>query len=477
MNDTLPLFLGIDQSTSATKVVLFDTAGNLVDKTSRDHVQIYPQAGWVEHDPEQIWQNLLEAVGELLEQQPDKLARVSGVSIANQRETFVVFERESGIPLHNAIVWQCRRGAPICEEFSGAGHDELVVSRTGLKLDTYFPAAKLTWLMRENPTLAERSLRGRRLFGTIDTYLIYRLTGGLTFATDSTNASRTLLFDVQKLGWDDELCELFGVPPRALAEVRSSDAAFGETDFGGLLDKPLPIRGVMGDSQASLFAQRCYQPGQGKATFGTGTSIMVNVGQNSQLASQGTVLALAWVLGGEPTYALEGLINYSSATIAWLRDQLKLLADPAESETLATSVEDNGGVYFVPAFAGLSAPYWDPRRPRRDPRHVGAHHQGSCGAGRSGIDQLPNPRLPRHDRPRNRHHPPNDASRWWPDSEQVSDAIHCGHHPTRLGSVSNPRSPPPSAPPSPACWVWGCILHWQIFERQIDVVNASLLRW
>jgi glycerol kinase len=352
--------LAIDQSTSATKAVLFDHAGAVVDKTSREHRQIYPQPGWVEHDAEEIWQNAVAVVQELAHRQRDTVALAAGLAITNQRETFVIFERETGRPLTNAIVWQCRRGDVVCRDLSIAGRDELVRRKTGLKLDTYFSGPKLKQLLQNRSDLRDQLARGEALFGTIDSYLVYRMSGGRVFATDPTNASRTLLYDVSAQGWDAELAELFGVPLPALAEVRESTATFGETDIGGALPKKMPICGVMGDSQASLFAQGCYEPGSAKATFGSGTSIMLNIGDRWQQFGQGTVAALAWVLGGKPTYAVEGLINYSSATISWLKDQLGLIDDVAEVETLARAVDDNGGVYLVPAFAGLSAPYWNP---------------------------------------------------------------------------------------------------------------------
>jgi glycerol kinase len=355
----MTLILAIDQSTSATKAVLFDEAGAVVDRAAREHRQIYPQPGWVEHDAEEIWQNVLAVLGEVASRQRERWSDVVGLSVANQRETFVVFDRRTGAPLHNAIVWQCRRGEPVCRAIRESGREDLVPATTGLKLDTYFSGPKLSRLVHQRPDVADKLHEGDALFGTIDTYIIYRLTRGASFATDPTNASRTLLYDAGCLHWDSELCKLFGAPPQALPEVRESFARFGETDAAGALPAPLPICGVMGDSQASLFAQRCYQPGMAKATFGTGTSVMLNVGESFEPAARGAVAALAWVRDGQPTYALEGLINYSSATIAWLKDQLGLIRDAAETESLAAAVPDNGGAYLVPAFAGLSAPYWN----------------------------------------------------------------------------------------------------------------------
>ena len=350
--------LALDQSTSATKAILFDADGRVVDKSSRDHRQIYPQPGWVEHDAEEIWQNTLAVIRELASRHADLLSSAACLSITNQRETILVFERGTGRPLHNALVWLDRRGDPICRELADAGHGDRVRNKTGLKIDTYFSASKLKWLVREKPEIRRKLQSGEALAGTIDTYLVYRLTGGKVFATDHTNASRTLLFDIGKLRWDEELCRLFEVPPAALPEVRESAGRFGETNADGVLPKALPICGILGDSQASLFAQRCYQPGSAKATFGTGTSVMLNIGGQFKLSGQGAVSALAWVWQGQPTYALEGIINYSAATISWLKDQLGLIRDAAETEPLARAVENNGGVYLVPAFSGLSAPYW-----------------------------------------------------------------------------------------------------------------------
>jgi glycerol kinase len=350
--------VAIDQSTSATKAVLFDAAGHVVDRSIRDHRQIYPQAGWVEHDAEEIWQNVLAVLRELSARNGKHVAAATALAIANQRETFVVFEKRTGRPLHHAIVWQCRRGEPICQNVRKAGHDAVVRTKTGLKLDTYFSGSKLKWLIDARPDIRQRLEGGDALIGTIETYLIYRLTKAEVFATDHTNASRTLLYDIGRMRWDEQLCYLFDVPMRALAEVRESFAQFGTTDADGAMPKTLPICGVMGDSQASLLAQGCYERGSCKATFGSGTSILMNSGERFEKSDRGAVSALAWVWQRRPTYAIEGIINYSSATIAWLRDQLRLISDPAETAALAESVADNGGVYLVPAFAGLSAPYW-----------------------------------------------------------------------------------------------------------------------
>ena len=356
----MSLILALDQSTSATKAVLFDAWGKVLDKASRNHRQIYPQPGWVEHDAEEIWRNVCAAIGEIAKRNRTKLNQLVALSITNQRETVLVFDRKSGKPLHNALVWQDRRGDAICAQLTKQGHGPSVLKKTGLKIDTYFSASKVRWLIENKPAIAAQLKSGAAVIGTVDAYLVHRLTGGRVFATDFTNASRTLLFDIGKLKWDAELCKLFKVPASALPEVRESATHYGETNVNGLLPKTVPIIGVMGDSQASLFAQRCYLPGTAKATFGTGTSVLLNIGDKLRVSESSAVTALAWVYQGKATYAFEGIINFSAATIEWLKNQLGLIQSVAEVEKLALSVKDNGGVYLVPAFAGLSAPYWSP---------------------------------------------------------------------------------------------------------------------
>jgi glycerol kinase len=352
--------LALDQSTSATKALLFDQRGRVLDQESREHRQHHPQPGWVEHDAEEIWQNTLLVLRALLARPAGRAADLICLSLTNQRETVVVFDRATGRPLHPAIVWQCRRGDPLCVEQARAGRAAAIHARTGLPLDAYFSGSKLQWMVRHHPGLRRRLAAGEALIGTIDTYLIYRLTGGAVFATDATNASRTLLYDISRLCWDDELCDWWEVPRVALPEVRESTARFGVTTLEGALARPLPICGVMGDSQASLFGQRCFAPGTAKVTFGTGSSVLLNLGSELRLSGHGVVSTLAWVHGGVPTYAFEGIIISSAATLAWLRDRLGLIADFAEAEQLARAVPDSDGVYLVPAFAGLGLPHWRP---------------------------------------------------------------------------------------------------------------------
>jgi glycerol kinase len=354
----MTFILTIDQSTSATKALLFGKSGELVDQKSVAHEQIFPQPGWVEHDAEEIYQNTIKSVRTLLDRNEDKVKDLLCLSITNQRETFVLFDRETGQPLYNAIVWQCRRGDEFCKQLVSEGNEDTVHELTGLKIDTYFPASKLRWLLDARPDLRTKLKDGSVLFGTIDTYLIYRLTGGKIYATDHTNASRTLFYDIEKLSWNQELCQIFGLEFGELPEIRESATVYGYSDLEGCINQHIPICGVMGDSQAALFAQRCFEPGGAKVTFGTGSSVLLNIGHEKQLSARGTVTALAWVLEGQATYAFEGIINFTGATIAWLRDQLQMIANPAETETLAQSVSDSAGVYFIPAFVGLSAPYW-----------------------------------------------------------------------------------------------------------------------
>ncbi|MBI5930535.1 MAG: glycerol kinase GlpK [Chloroflexi bacterium] len=356
----MKVILAVDQSTSSTKAMLFNQHGELLGKTAVDHHQYYPQPGWVEHDAEEIYQNTLRAFGDLLKRNPAVKNNLLCLSLTNQRETIVIFDRKTGAPLHRAIVWQCRRGETYCSHLTEMGHSDGVQRLTGLKIDTYFPASKIKWLMDTSPNLRARLEDGSALTGTIDTYLIYRLTEGRSFLSDQTNACRTLLYDINTLTWSTTLCELFQVPRHALPEVIDSTAQFGETTLGGLLEKPIPICGVMGDSQAALFAERCFQPGMAKVTFGTGSSVLLNIGNTVRLSPNGIVTTIGWVYQGQPAYAFEGITNFTGGTITWMRDQMKLIESPQETEALAKSVPNNGGVYLIPAFVGLSAPYWQP---------------------------------------------------------------------------------------------------------------------
>jgi len=374
----VPFILALDQSTSATKALLFDAKGQLVDKTAIDHKQYYPEPGWVEHDAEEIYQNTIQGCKLLLRRNRPIAREILCLSITNQRETIVVFEKGTGQPLYHAIVWQCRRGSAICEELLRANYGGLVHRITGLRIDTYFPAPKLKWLFDRLPGIHAKLVERKALLSTIDAYLIYRLTNGQVFATDYTNASRTLLYDIDKLRWDEGLCELFDVPMHSLPSVAKCSAKFGTTDLAGTLENPIPICGVMGDSQAALFAERCFLPGSAKVTLGTGSSVLLSIGETLKLPAKGSVSTIAWINEASTAYAFEGIINFTGAVIAWLKDQLGLISQVEETEGLAAAVPDNGGVYLVPAFIGLGAPYWEPNAkgaivgltPSTDKRHI-----------------------------------------------------------------------------------------------------------
>jgi glycerol kinase len=358
------LILSVDQSTQATKAFLFDKAGRLVARSSKPHAQIYPEAGFVEHDPEELFANTCAVLVQLLAESGTAPEEIAILSLTNQRETIVAWDAETGKPLHNALVWQDERGANICRELAAQGSGSLVRERTGLMLDSYFSASKLAWLVWHSPAARSALAEGRLMAGTVDAWLVWKLTQGRTFATDYSNASRTLLFDVGRLAWDEELLALFGLEGILLPEARCSDAFYGEAIVPGLGAKAgagvkLPIFGVMGDSHAALFGHCGWNPGDAKASYGTGSSIMMNIGPSPRLAPEGIVLSLAWGSEGKPSYVFEGNIHSTGYTLRWLRENLGLFATDEEAERLAAELADSGGVYFVPAFSGLGAPYWE----------------------------------------------------------------------------------------------------------------------
>lgn len=350
--------LGIDQSTQGTKALLFDREGALVCRTDLPHRQMIDERGWVEHDPEEIYRNTLGVVRALTEKAGIDKNGIRAVGISNQRETALVWDRASGKPIYNAVVWQCARGAGICGELESAGFGELVRSRTGLTLSPYFSAAKLAWVLRNTEGAQERAEKGELCCGTVDSWLVYRLTGGKEFRTDYSNASRTQLFNIRSLKWDEELCGLFRIPVCCLAEVTDSDGFYGETDFDGFLDRKVPIHAVLGDSHGALFGQGCLDRGMVKATYGTGSSVMMNVGEAPVFSSR-VVTSLAWSMGGKVSYVLEGNINYTGAVITWMKDDLGLITSAAQTQELAEQANVLDTTYLVPAFSGLGAPYWD----------------------------------------------------------------------------------------------------------------------
>lgn len=351
--------ISIDQSTQGTKALLFDEKGHLIKRMDRSHEQIVNTQGWVSHNPSEIYANVIDVVTRLTEE-VDK-TKIIGVGISNQRETSLAWDRVTGEPLGNAIVWQCARAADICERVERLGEAENIRRRTGMNLSPYFPASKIAWILENVDEAKEKADRGEICHGTIDSWLVFKLTGGKFYKTDYSNASRTQLFNIFDLKWDKEICGLFGIDPKNMAEVCDSDSDFGETDFEGVLPHTVPIHGVLGDSHGSLFGQGCLEPGMTKATYGTGSSIMMNVGETPVLSTHGIVTSLAWGMEGKVNYVLEGNLNYTGAVITWLKEDLKLIQSPVETEALAEKAVQDDFLYLVPAFSGLGAPYWDSR--------------------------------------------------------------------------------------------------------------------
>lgn len=350
--------IGIDQSTQGTKAMLFDQEGKILLRTDKSHAQLIDDKGWVEHDPEEIYANTLEVVRQLLEKSGIDKAEVRALGISNQRETALAWNRVTGRPVYNAIVWQCARGAAICDRIEAAGKAKLIKDHTGLQLSPYFSAAKLAWIMEEVNGVKALAEQGDICCGTVDSWLVYKLTGGKEFRTDYSNASRTQLFNISGLCWDKDICDLFGIPSCCLAELTDSDGLFGETDFEGILPHKIPIHGVMGDSHGALFGQGCLERGMMKTTYGTGSSIMMNIGEKPIFSDLGVVTSLAWKTRGKVQYVLEGNINYTGAVITWLKDEMGLLKSAGESEAVAASANPADKTYLVPAFSGLGAPYW-----------------------------------------------------------------------------------------------------------------------
>lgn len=351
--------LGIDQSTQGTKALLFNEDGDLVHRSDLPHRQIVNEKGWVSHDPEEIYRNTIQTVKNLIEYSGVAKEEIAGVGISNQRETSMIWDKETGKPLADAVVWQCSRAADICGRVAGQGKEEFIRRRTGLNLSPYFPASKIAWLLEHTEGAKEKAENHTICHGTVDSWLIFRLTGKKVYRTDYSNASRTQLFNIFDLAWDEEICELFGIDPSNLAEVCDSDSEFGWTDFEGFFEHPIPIHGVLGDSHGALFGQGCLKEGMIKSTYGTGSSIMMNIGENPVLSTHGVVTSLAWGMNGKVNYVLEGNINYTGAVITWLKEDAGLIESPKETEALARDAEADDELYLVPAFTGLGAPYWD----------------------------------------------------------------------------------------------------------------------
>lgn len=349
--------LSVDQSTQGTKAMLFDEQALLVARADRPHRQIVDEKGWVEHDLQEILMNTLLTCADVIVKAGISKDDIAAMGISNQRETVAAWDRETGEPLYHAIVWQCSRAAELCQEWESRADE--VKAKTGLMLSPYFSAPKMVWMLRHVPAVQAAAKKGTLCFGTIDSYLVWKLTQEQAFKTDYSNASRTSLLNLDTLAWDDGLCAMYGIPKTALPEICMSDALYGHTTLGGLLDRPLPICGVLGDSHAALLGQQCLNPGDVKATYGTGSSVMMQTGSRRVNSTCGLVTGLAWGLNGEVSYVLEGNLNYTGAVITWLKKDVRLIDDDRDSEELAYAATQEDKACFVPAFTGLGAPYWD----------------------------------------------------------------------------------------------------------------------
>jgi len=346
--------LALDQGTTSSRAILFNHEGDIVATAQKEFTQIYPQPAWVEHDPEEIWSSQFSVMAEVMAKQNITAVQIAAIGITNQRETTIVWDRSTGKPIHNAIVWQDRRTAAFCDELNARGMAGTIQQKTGLIIDAYFSATKLKWILDNVPGARDKARKGQLAFGTVDTWLVWKLSGGKLHITDVSNASRTMLLDIHTCEWDDELLQIFDIPRNLLPEVRSSSEVYGATEQGGI-----PLAGIAGDQQAALFGQMCTMPGMVKNTYGTGCFMLMNTGEKLVLSSNNLLTTVAWKINNQTMYALEGSIFIAGAVVQWLRDGLQIIRSSAEIESLASAVLDTGGVYMVPAFAGLGAPHWN----------------------------------------------------------------------------------------------------------------------
>ena len=351
--------MALDQGTTSSRCILFDKKGNICSVAQKEFTQIYPKPGWVEHNPMEIWSSQLAVLTEAMAMVGAAPSDISGIGITNQRETTIVWDKKTGEPVYNAIVWQCRRTAEKIDELIGQGYGDMIREKTGLVPDAYFSGTKIAWILDHVPGARERAEKGELLFGTVDTWLIYNLTKGAVHVTDYTNASRTMLFDIHKLCWDEELLKLHAIPRSMLPEVKPSSCIYGYTD-SSVTGGEIPIAGIAGDQQAALFGQCCFEKGQVKNTYGTGCFLLMNTGKEAIASRNGLITTIAASTGNEVEYALEGSVFVAGAAIQWLRDGMRMIKTAAQTEEYADKVEDTAGVYIVPAFAGMGAPYWDP---------------------------------------------------------------------------------------------------------------------
>ena len=350
--------MALDQGTTSSRCILFDHSGRICSVAQKEFTQYYPQPGWVEHDAQEIWDTTLEVARIAMLKIKANAAQIAGIGITNQRETTIVWDKNTGEPVYNAIVWQCRRTSEMVDALIENGHGEMIRAKTGLVPDAYFSGTKLRWILDCVPGVRERAEAGELLFGTVDTWLIWKLTGGAAHVTDYTNASRTMLFDIHRLCWDEELLQLLNIPRCMLPEVRPSSQVYGWTQFE-LLGGEIPVAGAAGDQQSALFGQCCFEPGDVKNTYGTGCFLLMNTGSDPVMSKNGLITTIAATLPGQVQYALEGSVFTAGAAIQWLRDELGVISSAAESLEYARSVPDTAGVYVVPAFTGLGAPYWN----------------------------------------------------------------------------------------------------------------------
>lgn len=351
--------MALDQGTTSSRCILFDKKGKICSMAQKEFTQIYPKPGWVEHNPIEIWSSQLAVLTEAMAMVGAAPSDISGIGITNQRETTIVWDKKTGEPVYNAIVWQCRRTAEKIDELIGQGYGDMIREKTGLVPDAYFSGTKIAWILDHVPGARERAEKGELLFGTVDTWLIYNLTKGAVHVTDYTNASRTMLFDIHKLCWDEELLKLHAIPRSMLPEVKPSSCIYGYTD-SSVTGGEIPIAGIAGDQQAALFGQCCFEKGQVKNTYGTGCFLLMNTGKEAIASRNGLITTIAASTGNEVEYALEGSVFVAGAAIQWLRDGMRMIKTAAQTEEYADKVEDTAGVYIVPAFAGMGAPYWDP---------------------------------------------------------------------------------------------------------------------
>ena len=351
--------LSIDAGTTSSRAILFDQKGNQVAIAQQEFTQIFPEKGWVEHNPIEIWETQINAVKNVLKKSNISIEQVDSIGITNQRETTIIWDRATGVPVFNAIVWQDRRTADICEELTAQGKSDIFTQKTGLVVDAYFSATKIKWILDQDHTLRDRARKGELAFGTIDSWLIWNLTGKTIHVTDATNASRTMIYNIHENQWDQELLDILNIPVALLPRVVNSSEIVGTTD-SSVLGKALSIAGIAGDQQAALFGQMCLQPGDVKNTYGTGCFCIMNTGNHAVVSKNKMLTTIAWQIDGVVTYAIEGSVFIAGALVQWLRDQLHMITSSADIEALAESVSDNGGVTFVPALSGLGAPYWDP---------------------------------------------------------------------------------------------------------------------